>query len=181
MKTKSFPLILIATLLTLFAKAEAVTGQITFVQSPPRNQQGQQGQQGLSPDKKKSLSKYGPEDVFPGVREQEDKSTRPSRKSSGQSSAKTAPRTASTPEPTPIPVTLTATPITNDVSPTPPQLAAATPLVVTATGNRQAQSPTKNSPSSNLVPVALGAASLLVLGALIYVASMLRKQLREGS
>ena len=179
MKTKSFSLILLATLLTLFAKAEAVTGQITFVQSPPRNQQGQQG---LSPDKKKSLSKYGPEDVFPGAREQEDKSTRPSRKSSRRSSGKTASRTASTPVPSPIPPEIsTTTPIPDAASATPPLLlAAATPVVVTATGNHLAQSPAKNPTSTTLVPIALGAASLLVLGALIYVTGLLRRKLREG-
>jgi len=184
MKTRSLPLILLATLLSFLAEAGAAAGQITFVQSPPRNQQGQQGlqqgQQGLSPEKKKSLSKYGPEDVFPGAREQEDSAPRPTRKSSRQSSGTAASRSAAKPTPTP-PANATATPIPAAVSPTPlpSLLAAATPAAVPATGNRLT-SPAKNSTPSTLVPIALGAASLLVLGALIYVVGILRKTLREG-
>jgi hypothetical protein len=181
MQTKSLPLILFATLLAFFAQASVVAGQITFVQSPTRNQQGQQ--QGLPPDKKKSLSKYGPEDVFPGAREQDDNTPHSSKKNSRQPSGTTASRTASKPSPTPAsPAIPTTTPILAVASPTPPPslLAAATPVAPTATGNRLAQSPANNSAPSSLVPVALGAASLLVLGALIYVVGMLRKKLREG-
>jgi len=186
MKPRSFPLILLAALLPFFAEAGTVVGQITFVQAPPRNPQAQpqsqqQGQQGLPPEKKKSLSKYGPEDVFPGAREQEDNSPQPTRKSSRPPSGTTAPRPATKPGPTP-PANVTATPIPLAVSPTPlsSQIAAATPAAVPATGNRLTQSPARNSAPSPLVPIALAAASLLVLGALIYVLGILRKRLREG-
>jgi hypothetical protein len=185
MKPKLLPLILLVTLLSFFAEASIVAGQITFVQAPPRTPQGQpqsqqQGQQGLPPEKKKSLSKYGPEDVFPGAREQEDNAPQPTRKNSRQSAGATASRSVTKPSPTP-PANAAATPIPLAVSPTPlPLLAAATPAVVPVTSNRLTQSPAKNSAPSPLGPIALAAASLLVLGALIYVLGILRKKLREG-
>lgn len=201
MRTKSSSLILLIALLSSVAEAGALAGQITFEPSPPpRNQQGQgqqaQGQQGqgqqqgqpkqqgLPPEKKKSLSKYGPEDVFPGAREQDD-SQRPPRRSSRQSA--TASR-----KPTPAPPAANIpTPILAVASPTPPPSipAAATPVTspgatgatgATATSNRPAQPPANNPSSSSFVPIALGSASLLVFGALIYVVGVLRKKLREG-
>ncbi|MBL8192132.1 MAG: hypothetical protein JNK38_29245, partial [Acidobacteria bacterium] len=59
-----------------FWMSETALGQITFVKAPqgsatPANRQTQQG--GLTPEKKKSLSKYGPEDAFPGANEQENR------------------------------------------------------------------------------------------------------------
>src|SRR5689334_10101503 len=106
MKPKLLPLILLAALLSFFAEASIAVGQITFVQAPPRNpqtqpQSQQQGQQGLPPEKKKSLSKYGPEDVFPGAREQEDNAPQPTRKNSRQSSGTAASRSVTRPSPTP--------------------------------------------------------------------------------
>lgn len=191
MKTKLLPLILLLALLTLSPAAFASVWQTTFVQTPQRNQQGQQqGQQnqpgqGLSPDKKKSLSKYGPEDVFPGAHEQEDNNKQPNRQNTRRPSG-----AQSTPIPTPTMIPSPTQPPVQTPSPeqrealitsTPlPAPSAITTPAATTVANRLNQTPAGTATDSFLVPIFLIAASLLVLGALIYVLGMLKKKLREG-
>lgn len=184
---KPLALILLAILLNLFLPlARASATQISFVPSPPpskpqgqpgqQGQQGQQGQKGLSPDKKKSLSKYGPEDVFPGAREQDNNK----RQSRGQSQRQSTPTAQPSPTmpPAQIPtVTPTLLPTVAVLTPTPAPTTA--PMTV-AMARQQPPSQNGKPSSSILVPVALSAASLLVLGALIYVVRMLKQRLRES-
>ncbi len=151
-----------------------VLGQITFVTAPqgsatPANRQTQQG--GLSPEKKKSLSKYGPEDAFPGASEQENQQRQTTR---------TSPRRTATTSPTSTPAsTATATPTPATVAVTSSPSAS---IPTSATTNNTAASTTssaQNSTGYNLVPVTLATAALLVFGALIYVVGSLRKKLKE--
>jgi len=150
-------------------------GQITYVktsQAPasPANRQTQQG--GLSPEKKKSLSKYGPEDAFPGASEQENQqrqTTRTSpRRTTATASPTSTPASAATATPTPIPIVLTPSPSAS--------------IPTSATTNNAAASTTSSAPNStgsNLVPITLATAALLVFGALVYVVGSLRKKLKE--
>jgi len=167
--------------------------QITFVQAPQgRNQT--QNQQGLPPEKKRSLSKVGPEDVFPGANEQEENRPRQSRP---QLRSQTAPasRPASIPKQS---VTLVATPSVTPAQPavatpsptmTPAQLAVATPspaIFVAALDNQGHQSPLVQQSifarvGSKLTVPVLSALALVVSAALIYVLTKLREKLREGS
>lgn len=151
-------------------------GQITFVktsQAPasPANRQTQQG--GLSPEKKKSLSKYGPEDAFPGASEQENQQRQTTRTSPRRTTATASP--TSTPAPT---ATATPTPATVAVTSSP-----SASIPTSATTNNAAPASTTstapNSTGSNLVPITLATAALLVFGALVYVVGSLRKKLRE--
>lgn len=187
MKTKSNSPILLAPLLSLccLLAVQIFATQISFVPSPPpRNpnqqgqQQGQQGQQpqrGLSPEKKKSLSKYGPEDVFPGAREQDENNKTSNRQPTRRSTPAAQPPTAASPSPTPSPSPAAVKAAPTIALPTP----AATQLA-SAMAMQQSPAPASASSPSRLVPVALSVASLLVFCALIYVLGMLRKKLREG-
>lgn len=148
----------------------AAFAQITFVKTPASNARQKQDQ-GLTPDKKKSLSNYGPEDAFPGAREQEERQSRSKRSAPRQSSSPATPQ-PSTPPPAPE-LTPVATPIA--ASPTP------------AIGDQSAMAKTvgvqtapDKSWGATLVPITLSTAALLVFGALIYVVRMLRKKLKEG-
>lgn len=112
--------------------------------APPRNITQGQNQQSLPPEKKKSLSKYGPEDAFPGAADQEANKRRGKRQNSppagaagpvgpagpsgvaaprSRSSAKPSPTLLPTPSPTP---SLTPEP-TQPATPTPTPTALALP------------------------------------------------------
>lgn len=152
-------------------------GQITFVktsQAPatPANRQTQQG--GLSPEKKKSLSKYGPEDAFPGASEQENQQRQTNRtnprRSGATASPTTTPAPAATASPTPTPIVTTPSPDTS------------IPTPATMTNNAASASTTSSAPKSSgsgLVLLTLATASLLVFGALVYVVRLLRNKLKE--
>lgn len=168
--------------LVAFAFQVAI-GQITFVETPTRQRQGQQGQpgqSGLSPEKKRSLSKYGPEDAFPGAREQENSSKQTTRATTKNKAANLQPSPTITPAAKPVstPSTIVA------VTPTPVPLPAATAASLASSSANSLQ-PIKTQPEktgvSYLVPATLSLATLLVFGALIYVVGMLRKKLKSES
>lgn len=152
--------------------------------APPRNLTPAQNQQNLPPEKKKSLSKFGPEDVFPGMADQEEKrrqSTRGGRR--GSPAAKPSATPGSSPSPTP---SLTPEP-TQPTTPTPAPTTAALPT--TAAPISGAAQPNSSVPSvkSNLqstIPQwllpSLAILSLIVLCILIYVVIKLYEQLRPG-
>lgn len=129
-----------------------------------------QKQSGLTPEKKRSLSNYGPEDVFPGEsgdRQQERAVTRPAptRRNSRPASA-TSPTPQATPTPLPV---LSSTP---DVKPSILAPTNAAPAGVTSrmTNNVQA-------PPGWLLPT-LAAVTLLVLTAFLYTVYKLYEKLR---
>lgn len=129
---------------------------------PPR-------QSGLTPEKKRSLSNYGPEDVFPGEtsdRQQQDR-TPPRQTRSRRPSRSAASVPAPTATATPLPVLAT----TPDPGPTVQLLAGQT-----QTGSL----PAAQAPPDWLLPV-LGALTLLVLTALLYTVYKLYEKLRRSS
>lgn len=168
MKTKSSVFILSA-IFSFFYFSQMAVAQITFVRTPTQQRpqgQGQSGQPGLSPEKKKSLSKYGPEDAFPGAREQENNQRRSNRAAPRQATA--------TPQPSPTPtITPSTVTVISPASPPPSPMATVTASIEVN------KSQTGKSGSSVLVPASLSAATLLVFGALIYVVGMLRKKLKQ--
>jgi len=154
----------------------AFVTQITFVQAPQSRNQTQ-NQQGLPPEQKRSLSKYGPEDVF-GASEQEENRNRDSEQQRRSRTRPTpAPIQSATPEATP-----TVAP-----SATPTQLAAAPgPTIAVASAGSQARRlpPTQGSLSGQddskwTVPVLLILA-WVVSAALIFVLIKLIGKLRES-
>lgn len=170
MRNKFSVLVLSAFFVALYL-SQTIVAQITFAETPIRQRPQSQGQTGgLSQEKKKSLSKYGPEDAFPGAREQDSNST-PSKRNNSRSSQRIAASPTPLPSPTlnPSPAAVTPTPVTPSPSPTSP-VGSAKPLNQTQPNNTE---------SSILVPAALLTAALLVLGALIYVLGMLRKKLKQ--
>lgn len=184
MKTRFLSMALIASVLTAAAIAgfeQTVVAQITFLQAP-QNRNQTQDQRGLPPEKKKSLSRYGPEDAFPGAGGQDESRGRNSRtrqKSQRASSSKAAP----TPKQSSNPKALVAEP-----SPPPTQAMAARPgpTTLTALGNQVQQLPSARQSSSSepapqwTVPVLAGLA-LVVSIALIYVLAKLIGKIREDN
>lgn len=159
----------------------AVTAQITFVQAPQNRNQTQtqdQNQRGLPPEKKQSLSRYGPEDAFPGASQQEE-NRRQNTGSRQRSQRASASKPAPTPRRSPTPaVTLIATP-----SPAIVQAVKPSPTMIAARGNQfQPPSPTQQSSSASpwAVPILSGLA-LIVSIALIYVLTKLIEKIREDS
>lgn len=159
-----------------FWMSATALGQITFIKAPqgsatPANRQPQQG--GLTPEKKKSLSKYGPEDAFPGASEQENRQRQTNRTNPRRSdlpaSPPSTPAPTATTTPTPAPIAATSSPGTS----------VPTPATITNNPAASATSSAQNSTGYNLVPVTLATAALLVFGALIYVVGSLRKKLKE--
>jgi hypothetical protein len=158
---------------------QASATQIAFAQgNQPRNQG--QNQQGLPPEKKKSLSKYGPEDAFPSPDEPQDnrrqgaRTTQPARTSS-------APKYSPGPKQSATPVATPSTILAPAIPASPSPTAAETAL------RNQVQQPTPAPQSSTVqnasdwrVPVLSGLA-LIVFVALIYVLIKLRERIREGS
>ena len=151
--------------------------RITFVQVP-QNRDQTETQQGLTPEKKRSLSRYGPEDVFS---EQEMNDARQSRSRRRPPSAP-----ASTPSPAPK---QSATPIaTLSVTPTPqPKATTPSPTIDVAALDNSGppvsiaqQTPSIRVVSKWTVPVLSGLA-LVVFLALIYVLGKLMSLLKLSS
>jgi hypothetical protein len=163
----------------------AAAMQITFVQAPAnRNQEQtpQENREALPPEKKKSLSQFGPEDVFPQTEEQNQ-----SRRQGSRRGAQTAPSPSPSPTPSATPnrsaspeaTTAPAVAIPASAAPGPPDGAT------TGGGSLQQLTGTRNStsadsPSNWALPV-LSVLALIVSGALIYVLLKLRDKIREGS
>jgi len=154
----------------------AFARQITFVQAPQSRNQTQ-NQQGLPPEQKRSLSKYGPEDVF-GTGEQEENRNRDSEQ---QRRARARPTPVSiqsaTPEATPS-VAPSATPTQLTASPSPT-------IAVASAGSQARRLPSAQSLSGQddskwTVPVLLVLA-WVVSAALIFVLIKLIGKLRESS
>ncbi|MGH9769064.1 MAG: hypothetical protein ACREAB_16675 [Blastocatellia bacterium] len=153
--------------------------QITFVQAPQSRNQTQK-EQGLPPEKKRSLSKVGPEDVFPGANEQETNRPR-----------EPQPQLRSRPAPASRPASITkqsaAPVVTPPVMPVQPAVATPSPTIfVAALENQDRQPPLDQQSifaqvgSKWTVPVLSGLA-LVVSAALVYVLTKLREKIREGS
>ncbi|MBS1792015.1 MAG: hypothetical protein JST85_30190 [Acidobacteria bacterium] len=185
MKVHSSVSTLSAAFLVAFA-FQVAGAQITFVETPVRQRQGQQGQpgqSGLSPEKKRSLSKYGPEDAFPGAREQENSGKRTTRAATRNGAANVRPSPTITPaaKPSGTPSTIAAvTPTPASQFPLPSATAAA---LASSSGNSLQLNKTQPEKTgvSYLVPATLSLATLLVFGALIYVVGILRKKLKSES
>jgi hypothetical protein len=178
----TFPALAVYVLAAAFLSAltqQLSATQIAFAQSnQPRNQG--QNQQGLSPEKKKSLSKLGPEDAFPGGDEPQDnrrqgaRTTPPARTSSAPKYSP-GPRQSATPLATPSLILAPAIP----ASPSPTAAAASlrnpvqqsTPALQTSTAQ----------PASDWTVLVLSGLALIVFVALIYVLIKLRERIREGS
>lgn len=145
----------------------AQAAQANFVAVTPTPQNRGQNQQRLPPEKRRSLSNYGPEDVFPGVREQDDE-----RRSSGRSARTARAKASPTPAPTLQPSPMLAAAV---VTPTPPA-----PTLPAIANTAVQQSATGAATPTGLVTAALVIATLLVLAALLYVLSKLKQMLRAG-
>lgn len=166
---------------------QAFAMQITFVQAP-QNRNQTQTQEGLPPEKKKSLSRYGPEDVFPGATEQEENRNR---KSQPRRNPQTAPASRPAPAPkqsaTPV-ATLSATPsVTPSAPPSQPDVATPSPTIIIAALDNQGRQPplaqqATFAPFSSkwTIPVLSGLA-VVVSAALIYVLTKLREKIRVGA
>jgi hypothetical protein len=203
-----FSAFLVTTGVGLAQRASAT--QITFVQSAQSRAQTPP-QQGLPPEKKKSLSKYGPEDVFPGANEQEENRARnqqpkaystptPRPQSAYKRSTATATSSVSPsgpagrmPSATPMPTPAKALSPPATASPSPATVAARpiaatpSPTIVVATMVNQLRQPDVSRQSA-LFPFdakwnapILSGMALVVFTALVYVLAKLREKIREGS
>lgn len=155
----------------------AAMGQITFVKAPegtvpPVNRQAQQG--GLSPEKKKSLSRYGPEDAFPGANEQENRQRQTNRPAQRRSGATASPTITPTPAPPTTPIQSPIAAPSPTISSTPATTAKLNDAASTSTTPPANQS----SDSGLMVSLSLATAALLVFGALVYVVGTLRKKIK---
>ena len=151
---------------TVFTQPSFAT-QITFTQVP-QNRDQSETQQGLPPDKKRSLSRYGPEDVF---REQEmndsrkSQSRRKHQSTSGSNSVPASKTSASPPSPT---------------SPEPVAAAPGPTIVATSLDNNQERRQTLGqlTPAARFAPrwtvPLLSALALIVFAALLYVLNKIR-------
>lgn len=164
--------LIIFTALAGFAQP-AFAMHITFVQVP-QNRDQTETQQGLSPEKKRSLSKYGPEDVFS---EQEMNDPR-------QPQSRRKPQSAPVSNPSPAPKQSASTAATPALQ---PEAADPVPTInVAALDNQERQPPLAQLPPSVrgvsrwTVPILSGLA-LIVFAALIYVLSKLMGLLRTSS
>ncbi|MFN0109032.1 MAG: hypothetical protein ACKVZH_09305 [Blastocatellia bacterium] len=172
MKHKFSVLILLVFLIVVYL-SQTILAQITFIETPVRQRPQAQGQSGgLTQEKKKSLSKYGPEDAFPGAREQDPNSNNQRRTNSRPTQA--TQRQSATPSPSP---TIAPSPTLNP----PPVTLTPSPTSPVGSANQLNQTQIGKPESSMVVPLALLAAAALVLGALIYVLRMLRKKLKQDS
>ncbi len=174
-----------------------VAAQITFVQTPQiRNQK--RNQNGLPPEKKRSLSRYGPEDVFPESNKQEDNRARESRP---QSSSQTRARSRSafvqnrseamgathpgTPSLTPAQMDAGAPGL--PIRPSQHAIVTPTPRVIVAAIEQQLRQPPHDLQSIfpwlnyKWAVLVLSSLALIVSAALIYVLIKLREKIREGS
>jgi hypothetical protein len=171
----------LAAVLPSATNTRILAAQITLVQSnQPRNQG--QNQQGLSPEKKSTLSRYGPEDVFPGANEREARparSNRAMRRSRTAASVKqsTGPEQAATSIATPSPAVAALSGISNGIpSPTADAMLTTRPTQQPL----PPQQPSSARPSEWTVPI-LSLLALVVSAALIFVLIKLGEKIREGS
>lgn len=156
-----------------FCLSATAIGQITFVKAPEGtaqtpNRQTQQG--GLSPEKKKSLSKYDPGDAFPGASEQENRQRQTNRTNQRRTGATASPTISPTPSPTPASIAV--------ASPTISSTPATTEKLNDAASTSTTPPPDNTSGSGLLAPISLATAALLVFGALVYVVGSLRKKIK---
>lgn len=144
------------------------------VQQPANRPQGR-NQQSLPPDKQKSLTTYGPEDVFPAQTDNtQRRNRRPAARPTRASQATARPIARATPQPTQTPVVLNAT-----VEPSPSPSPTATPAVTVA--NLSQEDPPQQQPNTLMSLQNLAFLTLLVSCALIFVLFKLMSKLREGS
>lgn len=178
MKARAFFYSLVAALfccLTTAFDQSPQAKQTNFVTATPSPQNRAQNPPRLPPEKRRSLSKYGPEDVFPGAREQDEENRSASRSSRA---ARKSPTPNAAPQPSPALAAATATPVPTL------NIVAATALQQSAIGAVPAPvagAATTTAAPTRLVTIALIAAALLVLAALLYVLSKLKHLLRVGS
>lgn len=166
---------------------QPITAQITFVQATQNRNQAQtqdQNQRGLPPEKKKSLSRYGPEDAFPGANQQEE-SRRQNTGSRQRSQRASASRPAPTSRRSPTPAATQPTSLVAAPSPasTQPMTAKPSPTMIATLGAQfQPSSPAPQSSSASpwAVPILSGLA-LTVFIALIYVLTKLVEKIRGDS
>ena len=166
----------------------ALARRITFV-PVQQNRDQAEPQQGLPPDKKRSLSRIGPEDVFSDQEMNDARKSQSRRKPqpSTVSNPTPAPRQSATPRVTPYvkpsvtpSMTPSMTPSIQTVSPTP------SPVNIAALDDKERQQPLSplEAPvkiaSKWTVPV-LSALALLVFAALIHVLNKLRGFLKVSS
>jgi len=154
-----------------------------FAQSQqPRNQA--QSQEGLPPDKKKTLSGFGPEDVF-GVPEEDPRSRQP-----GRQKSKPQPTPAvQSPPPQRQPATSAAAPSAQPpTSPVQSSSPVPSPTVAAAPLENGIQSPSLSQGDSSdnifpkwVAPIGLIAMALIVSAALIFTLTKLVEKIREGS
>ncbi|HKQ77410.1 MAG TPA: hypothetical protein VJ810_27170 [Blastocatellia bacterium] len=147
--------------------------RITVVEIP-QNRDQTETQQGLSPEKKRSLSKYGPEDVFSEQEMNDPRQSESRRKpqsapgSNPSSAPKQSPSAAATPSPQPV---------ASEPVPT---------INVAALDNQGRQPPLVQMPPpaqevSRLTVPILSVMALVVFAALLYVLNKLRGLLRASS
>lgn len=148
----------------------------------PRNQA--QPQEGLPPDKKKTLSGFGPEDVF-GVPEED-----PRNRQTGRQRGKPLPTPATQPTPPQRPPATSAAarseqPPASQVQSSSP---APSPTVAAAPIENGLQSPSLSQGDSSdkmfpkwVTPISLIAMALLVSAALIFTLTKLVEKIRESS
>jgi hypothetical protein len=154
-----------------------VQSQTTFIQpTPNRNQR--QNQQSLPPEKKKSLSNIGPEDVFPTERDR-DGAERTGNRPPARTATAPKPSTKSSPHPlpatTPSPLTANIATGTTKASPT------ATVSVTALTQQGQQRHQREQQSNIEWVLFSLAILSFFVFTALIYVVFKLMEKLREGN
>ncbi|MDX2030211.1 MAG: hypothetical protein SF339_06060 [Blastocatellia bacterium] len=165
---KAFPILLL--LFSVPDRAAGAIEQVTFVQTPPASRA--QNQESLPPEKKKSLSGIGPDEVFrernedPAAARRPETRSRPTAKPSATATPSPTPTATPTPPPTPTPA--------------PPR---ETPTALPGLGPIITSTPSPPSPPPNanvwLLP-GLGVLSLLVFAALVFVVGRLRQLLRES-
>ncbi len=182
MKTRLFTLVLTITCLAIVVanatNSQVSARQITFVQGDQSRGQ-EQNRGGLPPEKKKSLTQYGPEDIFPGVAEQEENRGQSTRRSQRSQSPSSRPSTSTTQPALPVATPSPAVVLTSAAKPS-PTIAVAT---LTSSGQQftlPRQPSPAHSPTDWAIPV-LSVLALIVSAALVYVLMKLREKIREGS
>jgi hypothetical protein len=174
----------LAFIVVAFAGGSPTSATLTaFAQSQqPRNQA--QSQEGLPPDKKKTLSSFGPEDVF-GVPEED-----PRNRQAGRQPRKPQPTPAiQSPPPQRQPAT-SAVPPSAQPSASPVQSSSPepSPTIAAAALENGIQSPSLGQEDSSdkifpkwAAPIGLVAMALIVSALLIFTLTKLVEKIREGS
>jgi hypothetical protein len=174
----------LALIVVAFAGAPGSPASATrtaFAQSQqPRNQA--QSQEGLPPDKKKTLSGFGPEDVF-GVPEEDP------RRQTAKPIRKPTPPAFQSPSPQRPPATSAAAPSAQpSASPVQSSSPEPSPTVAAAALETGLQSPSLGQGDSSdkifpkwVAPIGLIAMALIVSALLIFTLTKLVEKIREGS